>query len=63
MLRLASIQQELQIPVIFKASFDKANRQDLSRYAHIALVLLQQALADSKALAQTLTWLGASRLD
>lgn len=29
---LALIQKELQIPVIFKASFDKANRQDLSRY-------------------------------
>lgn len=35
--RLAAIQQELQIPVIFKASFDKANRQDLSRYANMQL--------------------------
>lgn len=31
---LAGIQKELQIPVIFKASFDKANRQDLSRYSN-----------------------------
>ncbi|POM73502.1 2-dehydro-3-deoxyphosphooctonate aldolase [Phytophthora palmivora] len=30
--RLATIHKDLQIPVIFKASFDKANRQDLSSY-------------------------------
>jgi len=29
---LAAVQQDLQIPVIFKASFDKANRQDLKSY-------------------------------
>ncbi|RLN58502.1 hypothetical protein BBJ28_00006918 [Nothophytophthora sp. Chile5] len=29
---LAAIQKELQIPVVFKASFDKANRQDLKSY-------------------------------
>ncbi|KAJ0412237.1 hypothetical protein ATCC90586_006623 [Pythium insidiosum] len=29
--RLAQLQHELEIPVIFKASFDKANRQDLQR--------------------------------
>ncbi|KAL4173822.1 hypothetical protein KRP22_005769 [Phytophthora ramorum] len=30
--RLAGVQKELQIPVVFKASFDKANRQDLKSY-------------------------------
>ncbi|KAE9006247.1 hypothetical protein PR003_g17001 [Phytophthora rubi] len=30
--RLAHIQKNLQIPVVFKASFDKANRQDLKSY-------------------------------
>ncbi|KAG6623835.1 3-deoxy-8-phosphooctulonate synthase [Phytophthora cinnamomi] len=30
--RLANVQKDLQIPVIFKASFDKANRQDLKSY-------------------------------
>ncbi|TDH66762.1 hypothetical protein CCR75_002151 [Bremia lactucae] len=30
--RLATIQKTLQIPVIFKASFDKANRQDLASF-------------------------------
>ncbi|KAG7390182.1 DAHP synthetase I [Phytophthora pseudosyringae] len=30
--RLAAVQKDLQIPVIFKASFDKANRQDLKSY-------------------------------
>lgn len=30
--RLASVQKNLDIPVIFKASFDKANRQDLKSY-------------------------------
>ncbi|KAG6976036.1 hypothetical protein JG688_00001748 [Phytophthora aleatoria] len=30
--RLATVQKKLQIPVIFKASFDKANRQDLKSY-------------------------------
>lgn len=29
---LASVQKNLDIPVIFKASFDKANRQDLKSY-------------------------------
>ncbi|GAB9470841.1 hypothetical protein Gpo141_00008075 [Globisporangium polare] len=36
--RLAGIQKELQIPVIFKASFDKANRQDLSSFRGPGLV-------------------------
>ncbi|TMW62729.1 hypothetical protein Poli38472_005347 [Pythium oligandrum] len=30
--RLAQVQEELQIPVVFKASFDKANRQDLKSF-------------------------------
>ncbi|RLN61012.1 hypothetical protein BBP00_00005659 [Phytophthora kernoviae] len=30
--RLAAVKKDLQIPVIFKASFDKANRQDLMSY-------------------------------
>jgi len=30
--RLAEIREALGIPVIFKASFDKANRQDLDRF-------------------------------
>ncbi|OWZ22648.1 2-dehydro-3-deoxyphosphooctonate aldolase [Phytophthora megakarya] len=30
--RLVSMQKDLQIPVVFKASFDKANRQDLKSY-------------------------------
>ncbi|EGZ17520.1 hypothetical protein PHYSODRAFT_503232 [Phytophthora sojae] len=30
--RLSNIQKDLQIPVVFKASFDKANRQDLKSY-------------------------------
>jgi 3-deoxy-D-manno-octulosonic acid (KDO) 8-phosphate synthase len=29
---LVEVQRALQIPVIFKASFDKANRQDLNRH-------------------------------
>lgn len=29
--RLAEIREALGIPVVFKASFDKANRQDLDR--------------------------------
>uniref|UniRef100_K3WMR9 3-deoxy-8-phosphooctulonate synthase n=1 Tax=Globisporangium ultimum (strain ATCC 200006 / CBS 805.95 / DAOM BR144) TaxID=431595 RepID=K3WMR9_GLOUD len=36
--RLAAMQKELQIPVIFKASFDKANRQDLTSYRGPGLV-------------------------
>ncbi|CAI5717332.1 unnamed protein product [Hyaloperonospora brassicae] len=30
--RLAAVQQRLDIPVVFKGSFDKANRQDLTSY-------------------------------
>lgn len=37
---LANIQRELKIPVIFKASFDKANRQDLNRFVHCIFVRL-----------------------
>lgn len=29
---MSNIQKDLQIPVVFKASFDKANRQDLKSY-------------------------------
>ncbi|KAL7684617.1 putative DAHP synthetase I/KDSA, 3-deoxy-8-phosphooctulonate synthase, aldolase-type TIM barrel [Plasmopara halstedii] len=44
--RLAAIQKKLQIPVIFKASFDKANRQDLTSFRgpglECGLAMLQQ---------------------
>ncbi|RHY89861.1 hypothetical protein DYB37_008233 [Aphanomyces astaci] len=30
--RLKDIRDDLGIPIVFKASFDKANRQDLARY-------------------------------
>lgn len=44
--RLAKIQKKLQIPVIFKASFDKANRQDLNSFRgpglECGLEMLQQ---------------------
>lgn len=44
--RLEAMGRRLQIPVVFKASFDKANRQDLSSYRGPGLVkgleMLQQ---------------------
>ncbi|KAF1321133.1 3-deoxy-8-phosphooctulonate synthase, partial [Globisporangium splendens] len=46
--RLAALQKELQIPVIFKASFDKANRQDLTRYLSRAWTRGRAAVAAAR---------------